>query len=279
MKTMSSLLKSIWSTATILSRREIQEIGPFPLLPVLHENINPENIPREIKRVQDILISKRYLCERQSTGEFDRATQDAVKNFQRDNGLVADGIVATLTWAALLYPRLSRLSQSSEENKSAIRKLQKNLSEMGLKNVDINGTFDDITERAVKQFQQAYGLQIDGVVGPMTMSTLLGQKHQPDLSGKQAIFHSRNMLALRPLIPVFFLSLGIIVSPFKESLTILEIISNTYALVCVVPYVSERLSFKTSSVVLESSPYFLTGFMSPYFLQAIKKWATVFLTK
>jgi peptidoglycan hydrolase-like protein with peptidoglycan-binding domain len=40
------------------------------------------------------------------TGTFDAATEAAVRAFQRDQGLLADGIVGPKTWAALdLIPR------------------------------------------------------------------------------------------------------------------------------------------------------------------------------
>lgn len=274
-----SLLKFVWSSLTTSSHRGLHVTGSFLMLPVLYENVSPESIPREINRVQDILISKRYLCEHHKTGVFDTKTQDAIKAFQHDNDLVPDGIVSTLTWSALLYPRLSRLSQLTEVNKAAIYELQNNLFKIGFKYIQINGRFDLATERVVKQFQKNYGLQIDGVVGPMTMSTLLGQKHQPEFDSVQPKFPLLNVLAIRSLLPIAVLSLGIMVSPFKENLTILELFSYTYALVCIVPCISKRLSFQPSSAFLESSPYFLTGFMSPYILQLIKNWVFISLVK
>jgi peptidoglycan hydrolase-like protein with peptidoglycan-binding domain len=36
----------------------------------------------------------------------------------------------------------------------------------------ITGTFDSITEQAVKDFQQSAGLTVDGIVGPMTWQAL-----------------------------------------------------------------------------------------------------------
>lgn len=36
------------------------------------------------------------------TGSFDAATEAAVRQFQRDNGLVPDGIVGPRTWATLV---------------------------------------------------------------------------------------------------------------------------------------------------------------------------------
>jgi peptidoglycan hydrolase-like protein with peptidoglycan-binding domain len=36
------------------------------------------------------------------TGNFDAHTEAAVRQFQRDNGLVPDGIVGPRTWATLL---------------------------------------------------------------------------------------------------------------------------------------------------------------------------------
>ena len=55
-----------------------------------------------VKELQGMLIELGYSCGRWGAdGEFGRSTESAVKVFQAERDLVADGIVGKLTWAAL----------------------------------------------------------------------------------------------------------------------------------------------------------------------------------
>lgn len=53
----------------------------------------------EVKRLQNLLISNGYTLP--VTGLFHNTTLSSVKNFQKRNGLVVDGIVGKFTWSAL----------------------------------------------------------------------------------------------------------------------------------------------------------------------------------
>lgn len=78
------------------------------------QSITPSPVPKEkatlrngskgdlVKELQTDLIELGYDCGRWGVdGDFGDATENAVKTFQKDNGLVADGIVGTMTWAAI----------------------------------------------------------------------------------------------------------------------------------------------------------------------------------
>lgn len=54
----------------------------------------------DVREVQEILKELGYL--EQLTGRYDRATEEAVKRFQRERGLAVDGVVGPATWLALL---------------------------------------------------------------------------------------------------------------------------------------------------------------------------------
>lgn len=54
----------------------------------------------DVQEVQEILKELGYLAE--LTGRYDRATEEAVRRFQQDHGLHADGIVGPATWLVLL---------------------------------------------------------------------------------------------------------------------------------------------------------------------------------
>lgn len=60
----------------------------------------------------------------------------------------------------------------SKENPE-IRKLQQALNELGASpSLEIDGRFGPATERAVREFQRANGLVVDGVAGPVTWATI-----------------------------------------------------------------------------------------------------------
>ena len=55
-----------------------------------------------VKELQKLLIDKGYSCgSKGADGKFGNDTLAAVKAFQKDNGLKADGVVGESTWAAL----------------------------------------------------------------------------------------------------------------------------------------------------------------------------------
>lgn len=60
----------------------------------------PELTGPDVDEVQEILHRLGFLSE--VTGRYDRATEEAVKRFQREHGLEEDGIVGPATWLLLL---------------------------------------------------------------------------------------------------------------------------------------------------------------------------------
>ena len=51
--------------------------------------------------LQNLLVEKGYIDGYYVDGDFEPGTEAAVKQFQTDNGLTADGIVGPTTWQAL----------------------------------------------------------------------------------------------------------------------------------------------------------------------------------
>jgi peptidoglycan hydrolase-like protein with peptidoglycan-binding domain len=126
------------------------------------------------------------------SGSFDATTQQAVIQFQRDNGLVPDGIVGVRTEGALYgsgaaptamspgfvdpyaYPSTASAPPYLQLNQSGteVSELQQQLAALGYYTGPISGMFDEATQAAVVGFQQAYGLRPDGIVGNATGTAL-----------------------------------------------------------------------------------------------------------
>ncbi|WP_235693086.1 peptidoglycan-binding domain-containing protein [Deinococcus aquaedulcis] len=101
-------------------------------------------------------------------GAFGTGTDTAVRNFQRANGLVVDGIVGGNTWEKLI----TTVQQGANNN--AVRAVQDQLrSGYGYSGVTVDGVFGSGTNTAVRDFQSKRGLSVDGVVGLNTWHALV----------------------------------------------------------------------------------------------------------
>lgn len=94
-------------------------------------------------------------------GSFGTGTQTAVKNFQSSHGLTADGAVGNATW-----PALTVVAQQGDSGPK-VRAVQSQLRESGYA-VTVDGVFGSGTYSAVRSFQSAKGLGVDGIVGDNT---------------------------------------------------------------------------------------------------------------
>ena len=107
-------------------------------------------------------------------GRFGPLTQAAVRRFQSARGLAVDGIIGRHTTAALRAPvALARGAGADMSHGSArVRALQAHLRALGAHPGPIDGRFGPRTEAAVRRFQSAHRLAIDGIVGLDTQRRL-----------------------------------------------------------------------------------------------------------
>ena len=135
------------------------------------------------------------------TGNFGNLTKDAVFNFQKANGLSADGIAGAKTLAkiASMMSGSSSSSASSSSSSSSssskttvsssstlntsvtlqknsksneVLKLQQKLAALGYYTGQQTGNFGSLTEEAVKAYQKAKGLTADGIAGKKTLAAI-----------------------------------------------------------------------------------------------------------
>lgn len=131
-------------------------------------------------------------------GIFGKDTEDAVRSFQQIFNLTPDGIIGKETWyrIAYIYTSVKRLSELNSEGIPFsdiatqfpsqlsvgdtgyyVQVVQYYLSVIAefydtVPPVSMTGVFDEQTERAVKAFQQTYGLEQDGIIGRETWNDI-----------------------------------------------------------------------------------------------------------
>lgn len=136
-----------------------------------------------VKTLQEKLISLGYL-KTTATGYYGSATFAAVKAFQQDNGLKADGIAGNETQTRLFAANGSNNNNNNSTGSystlklgmesTEVKSLQQRLIDLGYMKGSATGYYGDVTFAAVKAFQKAHGLSVDGVAGKATQQALYG---------------------------------------------------------------------------------------------------------
>ena len=109
-------------------------------------------------------------------GTFGKDTVNAVKSFQRQNGLTVDGYIGPSTKELLMSRNAKASVISLGETSSNVTKIQKRLKELGYLKSSATGYFGTSTESAVSAFQKRNKLSSDGKVGKGTMAALFSSK-------------------------------------------------------------------------------------------------------
>lgn len=130
---------------------------------------------------QDLTTLGYYWAE--ITGNFGAKTETAVKRFQEENGLTADGVAGTKTLNAIAAA-VARKGGTPASGGSAgttlklnsqgtkVSQLQTDLKQLGYYYAEITGNFGEKTEAAVKAFQKAKSLTADGIAGTKTLNAI-----------------------------------------------------------------------------------------------------------
>ena len=109
---------------------------------------------------------------------FDERLDQAVRAFQQQRGLAADGVVGPSTYRVLEEARWrlgDRVLTHVAGNVLAgddVHALQQRLLDLGFKVGKVDGRFGHQTEQAVRDFQRNVGVPADGTCGPATLKAL-----------------------------------------------------------------------------------------------------------
>ena len=117
------------------------------------------------------------------TGHYGNLTEKAVKNFQKAKGLTQDGLVSTSTQNAIASAlknagidtgtTTGTVTALREGDKgTAVTELQTMLKKLEYYYGDVTGSFGSLTKQAVRKFQAANNLTVDGIAGSSTLNKL-----------------------------------------------------------------------------------------------------------
>ena len=151
---------------------------------------------REVEDLQTRLLALGFeLGNRGMDRVFGPLTELAVKAFQQEMGILADGVVGELTWNEIVEAdyrpggRLIYVRQPPFRG-ADVTELQRMLNDLGFDPGAVNGLFDERTARATKEFQRNAGLTEDGAVDDGVFKVLrtyaaqtLGTHQFPDKNG------------------------------------------------------------------------------------------------
>lgn len=135
----------------------------------------------DVRRLQTTLRQLTY-DPGELDGVYGPSTAAAVRRYQTDRGLFADGIVGNQTWerltreggAAVSGPLRRMIEYATGDDD--VRHVQVALSAAGFEPGAADGIYGQQTQAAVLAFQEVHGLAADGIVGQGTRDALLVQR-------------------------------------------------------------------------------------------------------
>ncbi|MEA4929390.1 MAG: peptidoglycan-binding protein [Candidatus Limiplasma sp.] len=184
---------TILNGATAVSAGETVTPTPSPTVAPPTGTLRQGDTGTDVKKVQQRLKDLGYFTATVD-GKFGDATVKALQAFQKKNGLTQDGVCGTQTRAvlfaqspvyanatptptpvattAVVITEDTAVTIQSGSRGSAVLNLQKRLTELGYYTARMDGVYlaDDIT--AVRAFQKANNLTVDGKAGYLTQKLI-----------------------------------------------------------------------------------------------------------
>ena len=105
-------------------------------------------------------------------GHFGSKTRKALEKFQKDEGLDITGEMNKATWSAMDRSSMGIRGGAAAKTATQVKQLQQALIGLGYLNDKADGVYGSKTREAVRQYQKAHGLTVDGSSGSKTMTSL-----------------------------------------------------------------------------------------------------------
>lgn len=182
---------TILNSATALAASEVVTPTPSPTVAPPTATLRSGDKGDDVKKVQQRLKDLGYFTDTVD-GKFGDATVKALKAFQKKNGLTQDGVCGAQTRTVLFaaspiyasatatptptstitLTEATAVTIQSGSRGSVVLSLQKRLVELGYYTSRLDGVYlaDDIA--AIRAFQKANALTVDGKAGYLTQVTL-----------------------------------------------------------------------------------------------------------
>ena len=153
-----------------------------------YETIEFRDKGTDVQEMQEALKKLDYLSGT-ADGKYGWATLEAVKRFQKANGIKTDGKAGNQT-LTLLYDMVEGKKAVTALEKlvygdrgAAVKKMQASLKALGYFSGETDGKFGWGTLQAVKAFQKANKLKVDGRAGTQTLTLLQSLPANADSAG------------------------------------------------------------------------------------------------
>ena len=164
--------------------------------PTLRKNDSGDNVAQ----LQEALIELGYLTGK-ADGNYGEKTVEAVRAFQKANGLTVDGTAGEATQKALYGGKAKQAAKATATPKptaattaapsdngvlkvgskgTEVKELQTKLIELGYLSGKADGIYGQKTKAAVQAYQKAVKLTVDGVAGAKTLNSLKNAKSGSD---------------------------------------------------------------------------------------------------
>lgn len=130
-----------------------------------------------VAQIQERLMDLGYMDSDEPTEYYGSITERAVKTFQSHNGLSSDGICGSETYYLLFSDDAKKYVMQLGDSGDDVEGVQQRLYELGYVTTksNITGTFGDLTQSAVEDFQSRNNLKSDGKVGYNTLEKLFSE--------------------------------------------------------------------------------------------------------
>lgn len=134
--------------------------------------LTPGTTSAEVKILQQRLMDLNYMEGDEPTGFYGSITKEAIQFFQRTHKMKIDGIAGEDTLKLLFSGDAKKYTIFPGDSGSDVSSAQRRLKELNYFDGKITGLYGSGTTSAVKAFQKANKLTVDGVIGTRTRECL-----------------------------------------------------------------------------------------------------------